>query len=68
MRVFLGTDHAGLELKSHLLQVLTDAGHEPVDCGAFDYDAEDDYPPYCFAVGERVVVGSPPDGRCRSRS
>jgi ribose 5-phosphate isomerase B len=56
MRVFLGTDHAGLELKSHLLQELADAGHEPVDCGAFEYDAEDDYPPFCFAVGERVVT------------
>src|SRR4051812_49460176 len=56
MRVFLGTDHAGLELKSHLLEVLSDEGFEPVDCGAYDYDAEDDYPPFCFAVGERVVT------------
>jgi ribose 5-phosphate isomerase B len=56
MRVFLGTDHAGLELKSHLLEVLGDAGFEPVDCGAYEYDAEDDYPPFCFAVGERVVT------------
>src|SRR3954465_3229504 len=56
MRVFLGTDHAGLELKSHLLEVLADEGFEPVDCGAFEYQAEDDYPPFCFAVGERVVT------------
>jgi len=56
MRVFLGTDHAGLELKSHLLEVLAAEGFEPVDCGAFDYDAADDYPPFCFAVGERVVT------------
>ena len=56
MRVFLGTDHAGLELKAHLLQVLADEGFEPVDCGAFTYDADDDYPPFCFDVGERVVT------------
>jgi ribose 5-phosphate isomerase B len=56
MRVFLGTDHAGLELKAHLLQVLADEGHEPVDCGAYEYDPQDDYPPFCFAVGERVVT------------
>ena len=56
MRVFLGTDHAGLELKDHLLRVLAEEGFEPVDCGAFDYDAEDDYPPFCFEVGERVVT------------
>src|SRR4051795_6815153 len=56
MRVFLGTDHAGLELKSHLLQVLADEGFEPVDCGAYEYQPEDDYPPFCFDVGERVVA------------
>ena len=56
MRVFVGTDHAGLEFKDHLKQALADAGHEPVDCGAFEYDAQDDYPPFCFAVGERTVA------------
>src|SRR4030095_1234839 len=62
MRVSLGTAHAGLELKSHLLKVLADEGFEPVDCGAFTYDAEDDYPPFCFAVGERVVTEPGPLG------
>ncbi len=56
MRVFVGTDHAGLEFKDHLKQALTGAGHEPVDCGAFDYDPQDDYPPFCFEVGERTVA------------
>jgi ribose 5-phosphate isomerase B len=56
MRVFLGSDHAAYELKEHLRKVLADAGHEPVDCGAHVYDAEDDYPPFCFDVGERVVA------------
>ena len=56
MRVFLGSDHAAYELKEHLVKVLGEAGHEPIDCGAHVYDAEDDYPPYCFDVGERVVA------------
>ncbi|MCV2490931.1 ribose-5-phosphate isomerase [Geodermatophilus sp. YIM 151500] len=56
MRVFLGCDHAAFELKEHLKTVLAGAGHEPVDCGAAEYDAGDDYPPFCFAVGERVVA------------
>jgi ribose 5-phosphate isomerase B len=56
VRVFIGTDHAGLEFKENLKRALSDAGHEPVDCGAFEYDAQDDYPPFCFAVGERVVT------------
>ena len=56
MRVFLGSDHAAYELKEHLRKVLGEAGHEPVDCGAFEYDAQDDYPPFCFEVGERTVT------------
>src|SRR4051812_21694081 len=56
MRVFLGSDHAAFELKAHLLTVLAQADHEPVDCGALVYDSEDDYPPFCFEVGERVVA------------
>ena len=34
MRVYLGSDHAGFELKQHLLEHLPSAGHEVVDCGA----------------------------------
>src|SRR3954464_9339859 len=56
MRVFVGTDHAGLEFKAPLRGALTAAGHDPVDCGAFEYDAQDDYPPFCFEVGERTVA------------
>ena len=56
MRVFVGTDHAGLEFKDHLKQALTEAGHEPVDCGAFEYDAQDDYPPFCVEAARRVVA------------
>jgi ribose 5-phosphate isomerase B len=56
MRVYLGSDHAGFELKQHLIEHLAAAGHEPVDCGPPAYDAEDDYPPFCFATGEAVLA------------
>ncbi|NNG37137.1 ribose-5-phosphate isomerase [Nakamurella aerolata] len=56
MRVYLGSDHAGFELKKHLLQVLADAGHEVVDIGPFVYDPTDDYPPFCIETGRRVVA------------
>jgi ribose 5-phosphate isomerase B len=56
MRVHLGSDHAGFELKARLLSWLSERGHEPIDHGARGYDAEDDYPPYCVAVGEAVVA------------
>jgi ribose 5-phosphate isomerase B len=56
MRVHLGSDHAGLELKSHLTAWLTDHGYQPVDHGPFVYDAEDDYPVFCLRAAEAVVV------------
>ncbi|WEV27843.1 ribose-5-phosphate isomerase [Streptomyces sp. 71268] len=56
MRVYLGSDHAGYELKNHLVEWLTAAGHEPVDCGPHIYDAQDDYPPFCLRAAERVVA------------
>ena len=42
MRVYLGSDHAGFELKQAIIEHLQKAGHEPIDCGAYVYDAEDD--------------------------
>jgi ribose 5-phosphate isomerase B len=56
MRVFLGSDHAGFELKAHLLSELAAAGHDVVDVGPAEYDGEDAYPPYCIETGRRVVA------------
>jgi ribose 5-phosphate isomerase B len=56
MRVYLGSDHAGFELKAAIAARLSELGHEPIDCGPGAYDAEDDYPPYCFAAAERTVA------------
>lgn len=56
MRVYLGSDHAGFELKSHLIEHLPSLGHEVVDVGALSYDADDDYPPFCIEAARRVVA------------
>ncbi|WBB59325.1 ribose-5-phosphate isomerase [Streptomyces sp. WMMC500] len=56
MRVYLGSDHAGYELKNHLLGWLKEHGHEPVDCGPLIYDADDDYPPFCLRAAERTAA------------
>jgi ribose 5-phosphate isomerase B len=56
MRVYLGSDHAGYELKQAIVEHLTSNGHEPIDCGAFTYDAQDDYPAFCIAAAERTVA------------
>ena len=55
MRVYLGSDHAGFELKQAIIEHLHATGHEPVDCGAFVYDADDDYPAFCIAAAQRTV-------------
>jgi ribose 5-phosphate isomerase B len=55
MRVHLGSDHAGLDLKAHLHSWLSDHGYEPVDHGPFQYDALDDYPVFCLRAAQGVV-------------
>lgn len=56
MRVYLGSDHAGFELKAQLAEALATAGHEVVDVGPAAFDAEDDYPPYCIEAARRVLA------------
>ncbi|MFI1968180.1 ribose-5-phosphate isomerase [Streptomyces cinnamoneus] len=56
MRVYLGSDHAGYELKNHLVEWLKAQGHDPVDCGPHIYDAQDDYPPFCLRAAERTAA------------
>ena len=56
MRVHLGSDHAGLELKDHLTTWLLDHDYEVVDHGPFVYDALDDYPVFCLRAAEGVAA------------
>lgn len=56
MRIYLGSDHAGYELKKHLVAWLAEHGHEPLDCGPAVYDADDDYPPFVMRAAQRVVA------------
>ncbi len=56
MRVYVGADHAGFEFKQTIIDHLKATGHEPVDCGAYTYDAEDDYPAFCIAAAEKTVA------------
>ncbi|MFC4942371.1 ribose-5-phosphate isomerase [Pseudonocardia sp. GCM10023141] len=56
MRVYLGSDHAGFELKAHLVAHLTGLGHEAIDVGPIRYDAVDDYPPFCVEAARRTLA------------
>ncbi len=55
MRVHLGSDHAGFELKQAMLRHVAELGHEAVDHGPPAYDAEDDYPPYVLRAAQGVI-------------
>ena len=56
MRVYLGSDHAGYDLKNHLAEHLQKQGHDVVDVGPHVYDPEDDYPAFCLTAGAKVVA------------
>ena len=56
MHVYLGSDHAGFELKNHIAERLAALGHEVTDVGPTAFDAEDDYPPFCVEAARRVVA------------
>src|SRR3546814_16012098 len=56
MPVHLESDHAGLELKDHLINWLVEHDYEVVDHGPFVYDALDDYPVFCLRAAEGVAA------------
>jgi ribose 5-phosphate isomerase B len=58
MRIYLGSDHAGYELKKALIGHLAELGHEPVDCGPYEYVPTDDYPP-CVMRAAKSAVDDP---------
>jgi ribose 5-phosphate isomerase B len=58
VRVYLGADHAGFELKAALIAHLTERDVDTVDVGALEYDPDDDYPPFCLETA-RLVVADP---------
>ena len=55
MRIYLGSDHAGFELKNSLVDRLKALGHEPVDCGPHEYVATDDYPPFVMLAAKSAA-------------
>lgn len=56
LRIAIGSDHAGFELKQHLIEVLNRDGYTVSDHGTNSQDSVD-YPPICAAVGREVRDG-----------
>lgn len=54
MKIYLGTDHAGFELKEKLKVYLRELGYQAEDEGAFTLDPEDDFPDYIKVVAKMV--------------
>ncbi len=57
MRIALGSDHAGFEMKRDLTDFIQSLGYETVDVGAHEFQPADDYPDFAAAVGEAVRGG-----------
>ena len=55
MRIHIGSDHAGLELKNSLVEHLKSSGHDVIDHGPHVYDALDDYPVFCIPAAQAVA-------------
>ena len=56
MKIAVGSDHRGLELKARVVKLVTDLGSETKDFGAYS-EVSVDYPNIAEAVGKAVVSG-----------
>lgn len=56
MKLVVGSDHAGFQLKNEMANLLHSLGHEVLDVGAYD-ERPSDYPDFAEAVGRAVLDG-----------
>ncbi|HEY9586089.1 MAG TPA: RpiB/LacA/LacB family sugar-phosphate isomerase [Candidatus Paceibacterota bacterium] len=54
MRIYIASDHVGLTHKAEIVRRLKESGHEVVDCGAYEYKEDDDYPDFMSKVAREV--------------
>lgn len=57
MKVYIGSDHGGYELKEELKKYLGELGQEVEDMGAHELNPQDDYPDFVIPVALRVAQG-----------
>jgi ribose 5-phosphate isomerase B len=56
MKIVVGSDHAGFQLKGEMASLLKSLGHDVLDVGAYD-ERPSDYPDFAEAVGRAVLDG-----------
>lgn len=73
MKIYLAADHAGFELKEKIKSFFLDKGFDVEDCGAFEFDKNDDYPDFILKAAGRtsenpssfgIVFGKSGAGEC----
>lgn len=57
MKISIGADHAGYEMKRQLVEFMEKLGHTVHDVGTFEPDKPDDYPDYAVLVAEDIRSG-----------
>lgn len=57
MKLAIGADHAGFDLKAQIIPWLESSGHDVVDVGAHSLDPADDFPDFAAAVAQSVNGG-----------
>lgn len=63
MRVYIGADHAGFQLKEIVMAHLSKLQYDVEDDGDKQLDPEDDYPHFAYAVATKVLGDEDPDAR-----
>jgi ribose 5-phosphate isomerase B len=58
MKISIGADHAGYEMKTRLVEFIKSLGHEVHDIGTFDPSKPDDYPDYAILVAQDIMSGA----------
>lgn len=56
MKVYLAADHTGFETKERIKEILQNGNYQIEDCGAFEFDKDDDYPDFISKAAEKVSI------------
>lgn len=73
MKIYLGADHAGFELKEKIKSFLLENNYQVEDCGALTFNKDDDYPDFVSRAAKKtaedtssfgIVLGKSGAGEC----
>jgi ribose 5-phosphate isomerase B len=63
MKIFIGADHNGFELKAKLIDFLRRSGHEVIDSGDQKFDPNDDFPQFAGRVVSALLADDDRDAK-----